>query len=616
MKKEYSAKDLEMIWRGIRGATPDLYVPVSRVWRVQRTGPNLAVFRSYNEVSGEDNAAEKYWETLNELPLTGGLSALSAINLILAIAPVNKDVHDALNRTFLREEYLRNLANLKEDGPQPDIEIIFSRCSILANLKALLAVGSDETEAQALDLHLIGDTGLLCNNYVGSAELKEEKNSASDMELLMEALPTWELDNLRSVPYGLTRVVRMIKEYLPGEDPQVIALRQAINLDPSALRYDGLDIEDYIAIIFAIYAHGKTLKPESVFSKPAEAIIDPKTFFSKINFPQEKFEQFLRARSLSAQGFREKITAGAEWDKESFATAIELDQFANNTLVFKTHPLLCFDDGRELILDIQYVAEILIYGLYWRVVESLQGKQKDIFISLWGRLLELYLFDLFGHFYPATSQFLSTDVDYEVGQIDALLDFGPDVVIFEFKASLLRDQTKNSRDVKLFEEEVTRKFIENEKKRPKALRQLASAATAIRNGKVKTAMKPERVYPVFVGYEPVLESFSINTYLQQKFRQFVPKKENDVVVQPITVMSVDELEKLLPNIQAGTCTWMELLNERFDDDRVRAFSVHQTLYDLCQNKRTEFERNSFLLAGFDEIFATIFSRYEGNDSGQ
>lgn len=617
MKKEYSAKDLEMIWRGIRGATPDLYVPVSRVWRVQRTGPNLAVFKSYKEVSGEDAAAVKYWETLHELPLNGGLSTLSAINLILAIAPINKDVHDALNRTFLREEYLRNLVNLKEDGPQPDIEIIFSRCGVLANLKALLAVASDEADSpQALDLHLIGDAGLLCNNYVGSAEIKEGKNSASDMELLMEALPTWELDNPRSVPYGLTRVVRMIKEYLPGDDQKVTALRQAINLDPSALRYDGLDIEDYIAIIFGIYAHGKTLKPESVFSKPAEAIIDPKTFFSKINFPQEKFEQFLSARSLPVQGFREKITAGVGWDKENFFAAVELDQFANDTLVFKTYPLLRFDDGRELILDIQYVSEILIYGLYWRIVDDLQGKQKDIFISLWGRLLELYLFDLFSHFYPETSQFLSTEVDYEGGQIDALLDFGPDVVIFEFKASLLRDQTKNSRDIKLFEEEVTRKFIENDKKRPKALRQLASAAIAIRNGEVKTAMKPERVYPVVVGYEPVLESFSVNTYLQQRFREFVAKKENDVVVQPITVMSVDELEKLLPNIQAGTCTWMELLNERFDDDRVRAFSVHQTLYDLCQKKRTEFERNSFLLAGFDEIFSTIFSRYEGKDSGQ
>jgi hypothetical protein len=616
MKKEYSAKDLEMIWRGIKGATPDLYVPVSRFWQVQKTGPNLAVFKSYAEISGEGADAEKYWESLNQLPLNGGLSTLSAINLILAITPIDKNVHDALNRTFLRGAYLRNFADLKEEGPQPDIQIVFSRGSVLANLKALLAVGSDEGETQALDLHLIGDIALLCNDYVGSQELRDEMKSVGETELMMEALPTWELDNLRSLPYALARVVRMIEEYLPGDDPKVANLRRVINLDPSTLRYDGLEIEDYIAIIFGIFAHGRSLKPESVFSKPAEAVIDPKTFFSKINFPQEKFEQFLSARSLPMQGFREKITQGDGWDKESFFTAVELDQFANDTLVFKTYPFLHLEEGRELIVDIQYVSEILIYGLYWRIVESLQGKQKDIFISLWGRLFELYLFDLFGHYYPETSQFLSTEVDYEGGQIDALLDFGTDVVIFEFKASLLRDQTKNSRDIRLFEEEVTRKFIENEKKSPKALRQLAAAATAIRKGKVKTAMKPERIYPVFVGYEPVLESFFVNTYLQQRFRGFVPKKEDGVVVQPISVMSVDELEKLLPNIYAGACTWMEILNERFDEDRVKAFSVHQTLYDLCQKKGVEIKNNGFLLAGFDEIFSTVFSKYRENDSEQ
>jgi len=616
VKKEYSAKDLEMIWRGIRGATPGLYIPVSRVRQVQKTGPNLAVFKSYAEISGGDADAEKYWETLNELPLYGALSTLSAINLILAITPIDKSVHNALNRTFLREEYLGKLINLKESGPQPDIELIFSRGSALANLKALLAVGSEEGKTQALNLHLIGDVALLCNDYVGSQELRDETKSVGETDLMMEALPTWELDNLRSLPYALARVVRMIEEYLPSDDPQVTTLRRAINLDPSALRYDGLEIEDYITIIFGIFAHGRSLKPESVFSKPAEAIIDPKTFFSKINFPEEKFEQFLSVRSLPARGFREKITAGDGWDKESFFAAIGLDQFANDTLVFKAHPFLHFEDGRELILDIQYVSEILIYGLYWRIVESLQGKQKDVFISLWGRLFELYLFDLFSHYYPETSQFLSTEVDYKGGQIDALLDFGTDVVIFEFKASLLRDQTKNSRDIKLFEEEVTKKFIENEKKRPKALRQLASAAIAIRNGGVKTIMKPERVYPVFVGYEPVLESFFVNTYLQQRFREFVTKKDNDVIVQPISVMSVDELEKLLPNIHAGACTWMEILNERFDEDRVRAFSVHQTLYDICQKKRIEIKNNDFLLAGFEEIFSTIFSKYRENDNQQ
>lgn len=616
MKREFTAKELEMIMRGIRGTVPGLYIPVSRGRRVERTGPHLAVFKSYTEVTGDPNAAERYWERLNETPLNSGLLTLSAINLILALASIDGAAHEALNRTFLREEHLRNFANSKEKGARrPDIEILFSRGGILANIKALVAAGSDEFNERDLDLNLIGDLTLLCNNYVGGTYLKGDPESVNDIELLIEVLPTWELDNPRKVPYALTRVVRMIKGHLSGDDPLVVKLRGDIGLKPSELRYDDLGIDDYIAVIFGIFAHGRSLDFESIFQNPAQAIIEPKTFFSATNFPQAKLEHFINARSLPLRGFRERITESAGWGKDDFLAAIASEQFATDTLAIKEHPFLQLEDDRALILDIQYVSELLIYGLYWRIVNSLERKQRDVFISLWGRLLELYLFDLFSHFYLEGSGIFSKEVAYEGGQIDALLDLGEDVIIFEFKASLLRDGTKNSRDINLFEDEVKRKFIENEKGKPKALRQLAGAAIAIREGAVRTAMKPKHVYPVLVGYEPVLESFFMNTYLQNRFREFVPKKDNEVIVQPITVMSVDELEKLLPYMQAGAVTWPEVLNERFDEDRVSAFSVHQSLYDLCQKKGVGVENNRFLLEGFDAIFADISSRYRGdNDS--
>jgi len=49
---------------------------------------------------------------------------------------------------------------------------------------------------------------------------------------------------------------------------------------------------------------------------------------------------------------------------------------------------------------------------------------------------------MLGHFYPAASQILSADVGYEGGQIDALLDFGTDVVIFEFITASCRRQKR------------------------------------------------------------------------------------------------------------------------------------------------------------------------------
>lgn len=385
--------------------------------------------------------------------------------------------------------------------------------------------------------------------------------------------------------------------------------RTLIGLDPAKLSYDELPLDDYIAVIFGLYAHSKGLTLESVFRNPGEGVIDPKTFLRKTKFPQELLEKFLATRSLSPKEFQERITSGGEWNRDNFSAAINSDEFGADTLLIKTYPLLQWTKDRTLILDSQYVSEILIYGLYWRIVDSLDRKKADVFISLWGRLLELYLYDLLTHYYPQASGIQATDVQYDNGQIDALLDFGTDIILLEFKASLLRDETKHKRDRNRFEEEIGRKFIQNEKGAPKALRQLANAAVAIRNQTVRTTIKPQRIFPVLVGYEPTLETFSMNSYLHEKFRPFVSAQENDMSVLPLTVMSVDEFEGVLPNIEAGAFTWTELLGERFDHDRVRAFSIHQTVYDLCRKKNLQIQRNRFLLDQFEAIFNDIASRY-------
>jgi hypothetical protein len=608
MHSEENEDAVRKFLTAIRQHSPGWYVPVHRNLPVEKFGPRLAVFSTYSELSEAGDSVEKFWDTLNNVSFIPACGTLSAINLVLSAGAIDQKAHAALNRTFIRDEYLKKPLRLQKDGaPAPDIEVVFTRAGILANLKALLAIHPND-DGDQLAFHVIGDLTLLCNDYLGSKKLKTEKK-IDDIDLLLEFLPTWELDNPRDVAYGLSRVVRMLMTHLVGNDADVTKARTATGLDPAALTFDDLALDDYIAAIFGLYAHSTSLTLEAVFKNPSEGVIDPKTFVSKTKFPQELLEKFLAARSLSPDEFQKRIADGGKSQKKDFSANINSDDFGANTLLIKTYPLLQWTKGRTLILDSQYVSEILIYGLYWRIVDSLDPKKADVFISLWGRLLELYLYDLLGHFYPRASGILATNVQYGDGQIDALLDFGPDVIVLEFKASLLRDETKHKRDRQLFEEEIGRKFIQNQKGAPKALRQLANATTAIRNQTVKTIMKPKRIFPVLVGYEPTLETFSMNSYLHEKFRPFISANENGVNVLPLTVMSVDEFEGVLPNIEAATFTWPELLGERFDHDRVKAFSVHQTVYDLCRRKGSEIRRNQFLLDQFESIFTTIASRY-------
>lgn len=213
MNREQYDNEVKTILKALRDHTPGLYLPIPRHVRVEKLGPRLAVFSTYSELSDAGDSIEKYWNTLNNVPFLPTCGNLSAINLVLSAEAIDRDAHTALNRTFLREEYLEKPSQLqKEGGPQPDIEVIFTRAGNLANFRALLAIHPNDDDDE-LDLHLIGDLTLLCNDYLGSKKLKTEKN-IDDIDLLLEFLPTWELDNPRDVAYGLTRVVRMVKTHL------------------------------------------------------------------------------------------------------------------------------------------------------------------------------------------------------------------------------------------------------------------------------------------------------------------------------------------------------------------------------------------------------------------
>lgn len=204
---------------------------------------------------------------------------------------------------------------------------------------------------------------------------------------------------------------------------------------------------------------------------------------------------------------------------------------------------------------------------------------------------------------------LSIDVPYSGGQIDASLDLGADVILFEFKGSLLKVDAKYKRNVTAFQDDFRLKFIENEKGEPKTLRQLATSSAAIASGLLKTSTAPRRIYPVFVGYEFTLDAFWINRYADDLFRDLLPSGLRGRV-RPLTVMSVEALEGALPYFVAGDFTWMELLESRFIGDKVSELSVYQKIHDWRSKHNQDVRRNQFILKHFESIFEKALAKFK------
>jgi hypothetical protein len=218
--------------------------------------------------------------------------------------------------------------------------------------------------------------------------------------------------------------------------------------------------------------------------------------------------------------------------------------------------------------------------------------------------------------YPPLSGLLRLDVKYASGQIDALLDLGDDIIIIELKGSLFPVAAKYQRNSDAFEKEFRLKYIGNERGEPKALRQLSTACQAAVAGQFKLASKPRRIYPVLVGYESNLESFGVNGYAHECFKQYVPS-DTAAIVSPLTVMSIEALEHLLAFTSAGDFTWPYILEARFTDDRVVGHSVYQTIYDWRTAANAPRRHNDFLWSHFWALFdaATHLYRDSGGSTG-
>ena len=172
-------------------------------------------------------------------------------------------------------------------------------------------------------------------------------------------------------------------------------------------------------------------------------------------------------------------------------------------------------------------------------------------------------------------------------------------MVFEMKSSLLAEGPKRSGNKQKFVRDFELKFVLNQRGKAKALLQLASSCKAVEDGTIRTATRPGRICPVCISDEPAVESFFFTTYASENFQKEVPSGGR---IQPVTMMSVNELEEILPYVSANAFTWAELLDFRLQNQG-GAFSVHQAIYDLLRAKGLPPKRNQAVRKSFDEVMA-------------
>ena len=606
---------LEKIFRDLIGPVPSLYVPPFVRVTNQKVGTKFIVAPRWSELTGDPPNPQEFWDVLQRLPMRGSLVAISMVSLLVSRRSFDDPIHATFCKDLLTAERLDDLKRfLKKNSHHPDAYNLFTRIGILWLLRLALAVASEGPEKKEPQ-QILGDLTLMANDYaLGIRSDVNRLKDADRLSLLVEMLPTWEVTNPPDLAYGLSSAYRMFQILFDGGDPVVKTLRGKLPIDFASITFDGLLIEDYIGCVFGIYAWLNNLEVSKLLKGEVSLVIDTSGFLSQVNFPKLLFDSFVAARARTVAELKVQVVREPLAGPSDLTARLSSGAFLTDVLALRRFPLCRLDTTHIVCLDAVFLVELLIYGLYWRILDSLAAKKEDgdTFLELWGRLFELYLGEMLTFHYPLS--FLSPlklDLEYTGGQIDALLDLGGDVVIFEFKGSLLKNEAKLSRDTEAFKKEFALKFIENQKGDPKALRQLAAASAAVAEGALTTAAPPKRIFPVVVGYEPCLESFLVNACADDEFQKLLDPRLRQRV-RPLTMMSVETFEIAVAYTSAGDISWPDLLERRFDpNDKVVYYSVYQAIYDWRTAGNRDLRRNEFVLQGFESAMVGALQKYKG-----
>ena len=562
------------------------------------TGPIYNVYAKRSELSpNSEHVREKYWRLLQEVPLVTALETFAHINNILAISAQDSAAHKALHEQFLEFDFAEQLAQ-RAPGRRA-VSVIFHRLSNLTVIRNLVLYGANASSTANTSMTFIGELALCTNDFVQPDPLFTD--TPTNLQLAAQFTGTWDLYNARDPACALPRMHTILTELLPSGDPIVTKLRTALGMDK--LTIDTLTLREFLAIVFGLFAYGNKVVEEGM----RRVVFDPSAFLREFPYAQQLLNIFLDGRALDINQLADKLRGDAPRTQVQFVDDLsDRNVLITSLRVFRQQPLLRLDDGQIVILDLQAVTDLLTSGVYWLLYDGLPRQRRETFRELWGRVFELYVTNLLRIFYPAGAQILTTDVNYTGGQIDALLDFGSDMFVLEIKSSLLTELAKRAGDPAVLAQDVDLKFIRNEKGHPKAVVQLSRAAQAISKRIVRTAIAPRRIYPVLITDEPACECFAFNAYLNEHFERELGGLRG---VRPLTVMSVDECEELLPYVAQNAFSWGELCEARFEREEVRAWSVHQAIYDLRHSRGISVQHNEHLVERFDAIFQDILRTY-------
>jgi hypothetical protein len=302
----------------------------------------------------------------------------------------------------------------------------------------------------------------------------------------------------------------------------------------------GLTLDQYYACAFGL------MKP--TFARNADAVIFPTRGFGASTGISDVFDNYVLLKSQTP---------------EEFSAALSGTVDTTGYKALRERPILNFPGNRSAILDpTLYFDSLSISPLFAVVRQAGKSRQNEIF-GAFGMAFEDYAINFLLRMYPTGEGLARRLTPHVKGktaagkefEIDALLNDVTSAVVFEMKASWLREDKILSDDHAVFLAHLRHVYgvssVPGE--REKGVAQLAKSIGALARGEwlgdAGEYSQVNSIYPVLLVHDERMGTAGLGRFLDQEFRRSLGVTPAPIYIHPLIVMTIGDLENLATSVE-------------------------------------------------------------------
>lgn len=353
----------------------------------------------------------------------------------------------------------------------------------------------------------------------------------------------------------------------------------------------GMHPDDFYSLQSLIATHYLDQTPERVVKSDGNSgIFSLQSFFDRSTNLGVSSRHFFECFSQTASEL--KASLGGKGDSSQVDTALWKDIGC-----IRERPIFRADDGRAIVLDPVYFSESATVGPLFTLLKKGVKKSASV-LDKYGYAFEYYVASILRSMYPKSAEGLAerllvnvagTDGEQNVIQIaDAALMDVDATVLFESKASWLRDADIEHSDANQFVKDIYRKYVGKDDGTPKGAGQLARAIKKLATYEWR-ASEPafvynKKIYPVLIVHDTRFEGALHAHFLANEFQHMLKGDTGPLngdicvgqfLIAPLTVITIETLEVLERSVEHFGLVGMLAEYSRASPDRL--MSMHDFL---------------------------------------